>query len=217
MVRFLRRFSSPLRKWHRRLGLAILVPCAVVSLTGIFLVHPGLYEVPRADALPTEPLVPELAAEAMVGALHDVVGRRSDFRLKHVDVRFRPGDGWLVIIKGIDAKTSAELELPYQVDTRRNTITRAENPASPPPASLKKWVKSLHTGEIFGKAYGWLWADFVGAFLIVLTVSGLFVYLPTIWTERRNTPGGRNVSVVKPTQSENPEVERGNQCVRGDG
>jgi uncharacterized iron-regulated membrane protein len=176
--RFVCRLSPLLRKWHRWVGLAVLLPCVVMSLTGILLIHPGLYEVRRPDTLPTQPLSAEAAARALAATLQEAAGRGEGFRLKHVDMRFHVGQGWVIIVKGVDPSTSAERELIRPVDERNNLAGSRKPPSAPPASPLKKWVKAMHTGEIFGKPYSWLWADLVGASLIFLAVSGLFVCLP---------------------------------------
>ncbi len=50
------------------------------------------------------------------------------------------------------------------------------------PMSLNKWVMDLHTGKaIFGKQLEWIWIDFLGFVLILVSLTGIYMW----WKSKR--------------------------------
>ena len=159
----LRKFSRGTFYLHLWLGLLATGVVLLVSVTGVLLNHKrplGLMpDVAHAPSGPFESALPlaELArrAEAAVGP--DVAAAGID----RMDVR--PGDG-LVKVR-FDDRTVREVDL--DLNTGRVLHVGERNDV---------FLEKLHSGEIFGD--GWiLLSDFAAVILIVLLVSGYWIWL----------------------------------------
>ncbi|MGB9687307.1 PepSY-associated TM helix domain-containing protein [Thermogutta sp.] len=192
MFAIIRTLSRPLRQLHRWIGLALMIPLLSVAVTGILLIHPNWYESRKVEELPPSPPPPREIARVIATALDDA-SKLEGFHIKQIDVRFHPSLGWFVNVKGVHRSTARERQYVHPVAaTTSQTMGKSAQQAilsePPPKLGLKKFFKDLHTGEIFGKEWAWIWADLVGFSLAFLACSGLIIYLPVFWAKRkRNT------------------------------
>jgi len=156
-----------LAKWmfhtHLWLGVTAGVVLIVVSVTGVLLNHKrGLGLMPDIEHTPTAPFESSLPLHALVeaAALHagdDVAGTGVD----RMDVR--PRDG-LVKVRFRDRNVTE-----VTVDLASGTVLHMgeRNDA---------FLEKLHSGEIFGARWVLL-SDFAAAAALLLTVTGLWLWL----------------------------------------
>ena len=214
MFPFIRTLSRPLRQFHRWIGLALMVPLLAVAITGVLLVHPKWYEAPKMEDLPPTPPPTQATAQVIATAL-DHAGRLNGFRIKQIDVRFHPTLGWFVAVKGVESSPPRERQYVHPIaaesfQTPGKSAQRAVLSEPPPKPGLKKFFKDLHTGEIFGKEWAWIWADLVGVSLAFLACSGLIIYLPVFWAKRKRKPTFVSPREVQPTNSSRSKERREN-------
>jgi len=212
MFAFIRALSRPLRQFHRWVGLALMIPLLAVAVTGVLLVHPKWYEAPKMEDLPPTPPPTQATAQVIATAL-DHAGKLDGFQIKQIDVRFHPTLGWFVAIKGVDRSTAGERQYVHPVrtgaiQTAEKAVRQTVLSAPPPKPGLKKFFKDLHTGEIFGKEWAWIWADVVGVSLAFLACSGLVIYLPIFWAKRKRNATPVLPREVQPTDSSMSNKQR---------
>ncbi len=194
-------------RWsHRWIGLALLLPVAVVAATGVLLVHESLWvnkEAAKPQGISPETPPGERAGRsaddlfpyaeawqsrmpAFHAALEHFRAEHGDLPLREVQLRRDAAAGWVIKVKSLPTPNSRERELLWAADAGR--------PLAPPAGAQayrtadgwdwKKIVKDLHTGKLLGNATGWIWADAAGLGMIFLAVSGLLVY-GKLWTAKR--------------------------------
>lgn len=198
------RFLRTLRWVHRWVGLAATLPCILVAGTGLLLVHPSWYEGPKRPEYPAAPLDPAQAAAVFQKTLEEAYGSIDGFRLKQVDVRFERKTGWAVIVKGRPPEDPKEKQFVRVIDPEFSPQDQPEvSPSSARGGSpqVKKIVKDLHTGKIFGERLAWIWADGLALVLTLLALTGIILAFPTFFGNRRKAAAGETTLIP---ESENP-------------
>ncbi len=198
------RFLRTLRWVHRWVGLAATLPCILVAGTGLLLVHPSWYEWPKRPEYPAAPLDPTQAAAVFHKAIEEAYGSTHGFCLKQVDVRFDRKTGWMVIVKGGRPEDPKEKQFVQVIDPEFSPQDQPEvSPSSARGGSpqVKKIVKDLHTGKIFGASFAWIWADGLALVLTLLTLTGIILAFPTLFGNRRKAAAGDTGLIP---ESENP-------------
>ncbi|GAB4135570.1 MAG: hypothetical protein Kow0040_20820 [Thermogutta sp.] len=195
-------------RWsHRWIGLILLLPVAVVSGTGVLLVHESLWAnkdgakppasspgTPTGESAGLYPadLFPHAEAwqgrmPAFQAALEHFRAEHGDLPLREVQLRRDAAAGWVIKVKSLPTPNDRERELLWAADAGHPLGPTAGVQAYRTASGgwdWKKIVKDLHTGKLLGNATGWVWADAAGLGMIFLAVSGLLVY-GKLWLAKR--------------------------------
>lgn len=199
------------RKYHSWLGLLMTVFILTVALTGIYLNHKDLFQGEKdsvkqvaesevdPDGLSTTTdleRLPVTFAQALA-VCRDRLGEQSveKIELKYekgrLAYRIKAASGELVVdaSSGQDSlKPRSESKSESAKDKSRPTTERAAIEAekvTKPNAAWGKWIKDLHTGKIGGLT-GKLLMDFTALVLVVLSMTGIYLWLVPLLRKRRS-------------------------------
>jgi hypothetical protein len=196
------------RDVHLYVGLAIMIPVMIIAATGIGLNHEkalGLKkELPkkhaeekhqkradkRHDESRSENATQSLTsraslltdhASAFEGAMSAARETWGDVPLDHVQLKDEPGYGLVVKVKVPEHANLQPEEIIYSVASREVVARKGEKGEGYP---LHKIIHDLHTGKIFSKGYGVLWSDFSGGAIVLLSLTGLVLYVIPLLKKR---------------------------------
>jgi hypothetical protein len=100
--------------------------------------------------------------------------------LLEVQIRWDPRWGWLIKLKSVASPKAGEQELYWAVAERRFVEPKKDRPSwgggPPEPIDWAKLVKDVHTGKFLGSPWDWLWADISAASILVLGITGVWVF-----------------------------------------
>ncbi len=129
----------------------------------------------------------------------------SGFRLKQVDIRYDRKKGWMVLVKGHLSESSPEKQFVQAIAPRLPPTTelgrKVENVEALANLDVKKTVKDLHTGKIFGTYAAWIWADGLAVLLTVLALTGVILFFPKFFGGRHRVATGQQADL----ESEKPD------------
>lgn len=179
------RLFQEARRWHRWLGLGFLLPMLLLGLTGILLNHKELF-FGGAVARPPEGLlktstnfrqIPLSFADALEH------GRQTwgDIAIEKIELKEEKGRLLYKLVPGpgremlIDARTG-ELQI-----TDGLTVQKPGKAESS--LDWKKIAGELHSGKIIGLT-GRLLMDIAAAALVVLAVTGIYLWALPKWQRR---------------------------------
>lgn len=178
------RFNRSLHKW---IGLAVSIVMLALAVTGIMLNHKkSLGYMPDIEheassgisqALPMEQVIAiaiQAAEKEDIKTIKDV--DRIDYRTKNMyaKVRFKDSKTTEVIVDGVTGKV---LNVGYRTDV---------------------FLEKLHSGEIFGSIFI-LISDIGAVSLVLLTFSGIYIWIYPKWRRRLNDKLAKERSVeLKP-------------------
>ena len=173
------------RRWHRWLGLAFLLPTLLLGLTGILLNHKELF-FGGANARPLHGLLstateidqlPLTFADALARS-HAVWGEVAIEKVELKEDKGRlvykltPGPGRELLI---DAQTGTmQIVDGLRLKQEGNADTKLD---------WKKITGELHSGKIIGLT-GRLLMDVAAAALVILAVTGLYLWILPRWRRR---------------------------------
>lgn len=123
-------------------------------------------------------------ASAFDGALAAARETWGDVPLDHIQLKDEPGYGLVIKIKVPERSNLKPEEIIYSVVSREVVAKRGEKGEGYP---LHKIIHDLHTGKIFSKDYGVAWSDISAASILLLSMTGLVLYVIPLW-KKRNKP-----------------------------
>ena len=202
------------RKAHTWIGLFVGLFLVIVAVTGIYLNHKdtfnGLFGIKkpekekearaelRANAGGTSAggSVADLAAlpVSFANALTAADRALVDFAVERVELKAEKGR-WVYKVKAFDGReavidahsaavqTKGEMKAPKAEKEKKED--RGSLPGEPKPMDWGKAIKDLHTGKIGGDA-GKLLVDLVAVLLVVLTLSGVYLWVVPTLRKRRS-------------------------------
>jgi hypothetical protein len=152
----------------------------------VAMIHPVSLgkEKPLAERLTTRSSLLSDNATAIDGALAAARETWGDVPLDHVQLKDEPGYGLVVKVKVPEHSNLVPEEIIYSVAAKEVVMRRGEKGEGYP---LHKIIHDLHTGKIFSKDYGVLWSDISAGSILMLSMTGLVLYLIPIW-KKRNKP-----------------------------
>lgn len=128
---------------------------------------------------------------ALNAALEAALERWGDTPLEKIELKHEERYGLVVKVKALEHSPLQGAELFWSVAQQQPVLWKERAPApvqiDAAGAQRVDWAKvvmDLHTGKIFGAAYGWLWSDLTAAAILVLGISGLVMYGIT-WSKKR--------------------------------
>ena len=183
------------RQVHLYGGLVVLVPLIVLAATGILLNHAerlGL-KPPKYGQCPDMDTAERIAAEFVASpkaweehtaqverALEAATKQWGQVPLEHVQIKNERGCGLVVKIKARgQLPAGPERELVWSVSEQRVLAG----------AGGRNWLVELHTGRVLSSRLGFIWSDLAAGTLLVLSVTGLVLYLIPILRKRRKNLG----------------------------
>ena len=200
------------RKAHTWVGLFIGLFVITIALTGIYLNHKdtlgGLLGIKKLEkAKEKEPTkesggisaggsATELAnlPVSFIGALTAASNTLGNFLVERVELKVEKGR-WVYKVKAADEREvvidahSGVVQTKGEMKSPKQEKQKKEDPASmhsePKPMDWGKAIKDLHTGKIGGDA-GKLLVDLIAVLLIMLTLSGVYLWVVPTLRKRRS-------------------------------
>lgn len=173
------------RRFHLWVGLATAVPMVVLAVSGVLWLHRdslGLraIKVDRTDQL-LRGAAPRASAERLTvagwrdhsAAIDEAIAQaerlwRKTPELERIELKHQPGHGVIVKIRAAKGEHVAPHELVY------STVDRAVVSLGAGP----HWVERLHKGDLFfGPRWAVLWLDLSAAGMLIVVISGLWIWL----------------------------------------
>ncbi len=160
-----------LRKWHRRIGLALAVFLSISAVSGLLLgwkkqlawLQPPTQKSERAPLSQWLPL--DSLAQVAVRALRDSVPALGDWRIARMDVR--PGKG---IVKVRFESGWWEVQLEGTTAKVRSVARRHAD-----------WIEHIHDGSIVSEGFKLLSMNVLGVCVLALLATGWWLW----WSPRR--------------------------------
>jgi hypothetical protein len=175
---------SFLRKWHRWIGFPAGVFLILVSITGVLLAFNEFFGEAEAQREATRDLVSPVTtstadgelASALAKARAAVAAQAPGAPMDKVEWQFKGGAPSIAIFTG---KPGGGEDRKFIFNTKTGVIDKVEAYVDKP------FLLRLHSGEAFGDG-GLVMAMFWGLALLLLSVSGLWIY----WQMRRRNATG---------------------------
>jgi hypothetical protein len=177
-------------------GLALLIPLVLIGGTGIMLNHErslGLKKTYKpqskphgSELVPSKAVAPDLTAfvasqnavkdhgSSIEAALAAAKATWGPVALERVELKHEPDMGLVVKVKAAKSANVAPEEVVWSL-SQAALLTREED--EPGAWNWQKIVHDLHTGKIFSEHYGFWWSDLTGLSIVLLTGTGLVLYL----------------------------------------
>jgi hypothetical protein len=160
-----------MRKWHRWIGLGAVIFLLSVGITGVILQFQQFF---GSDETAREKLASMTSAYSVSSDLADfapklakaqasVALRAGDAKLDNVEVQLKGEHPTFIF------HTSGKANRKYIVNADTGVIEKSDDD------ERESFILRLHTGEVFGDG-GVVLGMFWGTVLLVLSVSGLFLY-----------------------------------------
>ena len=194
------------RDVHLYAGLAVLIPVVAISATGVMLNHkpwlasmggiPTKYEdkmaerdehgktATNADAgnfRATNDAWREHASsiDLAVARAREAWGGQ-DVPLDRIELKNEQG---MMVIKVKAAKAARARPEEFVFGVNGQELVETEHEGD--------WIKDLHTGKIFSASYGYFWSDVAGGVLVLLSITGLVLYVIPLMKKRRKKTKGK--------------------------
>lgn len=175
---------SFLRKWHRWIGFPAGIFLILVSITGVLLAFNEFFGEAEAKREATRGLVSPVTtstadgdlASALLKARAAVARQAPSAPMDKIEWQFKGDTPSIAIFTG---KPGGGEDRKFVFNTRTGVIDKVEAYADKP------FLLRLHSGEAFGDG-GLVMAMFWGIALLLLSVSGLWIY----WQMRRRNATG---------------------------
>ncbi|MBI4230428.1 MAG: PepSY domain-containing protein [Planctomycetes bacterium] len=187
-----------IRKWHTWLGVALSAFIVLVCLTGVYLNHRGWFEgmPPRGATVPllstnTDPRDLQVSLDRALVLAREHLG--DGVPLDHVNLKVE--EGRLVYKIKMSPTSGAEREMFVDAQTGALTFwkiggyTEEYDDGNGKTGSGVRWGKlmmDLHTGKFFGGASGKLLIDITSFTILVLTVSGVYLWWLPLQRKRQS-------------------------------
>src|SRR5918911_2209817 len=163
------------RRWHRWIGFPAAIFLLFAAVTGILVACTEFFGEEEALREATRDLVSPVTARAPADAWSDaiarafatVAARAGDLPVDKVTLEFKGSQPRVTVFTG---KPTGGEDRKFVVDLRSGALVSVESYADKP------FLYRLHSGEAFGDG-GLVLAMLWGLTLIVLTVTGLIIYL----------------------------------------
>jgi hypothetical protein len=188
------------RQWHGWLGTVLSLLIVLVCLSGIYLNHKDLFAPRQVPAGATGKAPAESARKPPVGGLTtttdlsrlaiDLPGALrmarelwGDVPLEKVEIKHEKG----TLVYKVNAGQGREVLV--DADSGTTTVKGPTGPPTPGQAAQAgvdwgKFIKDLHTGKLGGLA-GKLLVDLTAVVVMVLTLSGLYLFIVPKLRQRR--------------------------------
>ena len=177
------------RRWHRWIGFPAVVFLLFASTTGILVAFTEFFGEAEALREATRDLVSpmhtaganDLWSPPVTNALKAVTQRAGNLPVDKIEVQFKGDHPTVTVFTG---KPTGGEDRKFVVDAKTGAIVSEEAYADKP------FLTRLHSGEAFGDG-GLVVAMFWGLALVILTASGLIIYL--LMRGNRNLTGLQRV------------------------
>jgi uncharacterized iron-regulated membrane protein len=176
------------RRWHRWIGFPAVIFLLFAAITGILVAGTEFFGEEEALREATRDLVspvtlqspPAVWSEPIARALATAAAQRGNAPMDKIIVEFKGEHPRVSVFTG---KPAGGEDRKLVVDARSGALLSSETYADKP------FLYRLHSGEAFGDG-GLVLAMLWGLTLIVLTITGLIIYLQM---RRRNLTGIRRI------------------------
>src|SRR5215213_1412766 len=177
------------RRWHRWIGFPAALFLLFAGTTGVIVAFTEFFgEAERLREATRDLVSPMTAASssdqwspAVMNALRVVQADAGNAPIDKIEMQFKGDHPTVTVFTG---KPSGGEDRKFVVDARTGALVRVEAYADKP------FLTRLHSGEAFGDG-GLVFAMFWGLALLVLTVTGLIIYL--LMRGNRNLTGLQRV------------------------
>lgn len=203
-----------IRNLHLWAGLAVLVPTIVIAASGIGLNHeralglkPTKEKKPEKSRRPPETAVADMSATSSHSSLvaTEVTWKQYDTAisaalatarltwgevpLERIELKQEPGEGVVVKVKASSVTSKQMSDEPEEIiwSVSKNTLVPMHHETYVKADGGTNWAKvckDLHTGKFFSKSVGFLWSDLAALALILLSFTGLVLYIIPIVKKR---------------------------------
>ena len=177
------------RRWHRWIGFPAALFLLFAGTTGVIVAFTEFFgEAERLREATRDLVSPMTAASssdqwspAVMNALRVVQADAGNAPIDKIEMQFKGDHPTVTVFTG---KPSGGEDRKFVVDARTGALVRVEAYADKP------FLTRLHSGEAFGDG-GLVFAMFWGLTLVILTASGLIIYL--LMRGNRNLTGLQRV------------------------
>jgi len=217
------------RDVHLYVGLALLIPVALMSITGILWNHektlglkPSLTKPQKEKGPKHKEAMPEKssgesplltskpgALASHEGAVNGALAAASevwggDMALERIEFRNEPGYGLVVKVKAEKGLRLSPDEIVWSVDAQQIVEKKGDMAGG---TDWAKFVHDLHTGAIFNREYGFLWSDISAGAILLLSLTGIVLYSIPVWKkfQKKHAPKAKAVPKATAKMAGRPE------------